>query len=124
MRRLITGLVAVLRVGGYATGPTSENYVPLIDVKEGQRETYSKDLSECQSYAASVVGAGDVAVGSAVAGALLMGAISAIIGGGGHGRWVAVDALTGAAQGAAHGETNQRDVIRRCMNGRGYSVLN
>jgi hypothetical protein len=32
-------------------------------------------------------------------------------------------AVAGAAAGAAQGETDQRAIIRRCLNGRGYSVL-
>lgn len=30
----------------------------------------------------------------------------------------------GGLQGAAAGEGTQRDIIKRCMQGRGYSVLN
>jgi hypothetical protein len=32
-------------------------------------------------------------------------------------------AVLGAAAGAVQGETDQRATIRRCLNGRGYSVL-
>lgn len=62
----------------------------------------------------------------AVFGALLGVALLAV--GGGRGGWgneaAAVGAVAGGLQGAAAGEGTQRDIIKRCMAGRGYSVLN
>lgn len=119
----LIALAAAALLAGCATAPGGANYAPMVDT--GQRiGEYSADLAECQQYAKRAAGAGDGAVAGAVGGAIVMGVLSAILGGGGHGRWAAVGALSGAASGAAAGETNQRDVIRRCMAGRGYSVLN
>ena len=121
--RLIAAFAAIVLLAGCATAPGGANYAPMVDT--GHRiGDYNADLAECQSYAQRAAGAGDGAVAGAVGGAIVMGVLSAILGGGGHGRWAAVGALSGAASGAAAGETNQRDVIRRCMAGRGYSVLN
>lgn len=122
MKKILTTLIAVALLAGCATAPGGARYEPLIDVKPGQN--YAQDLEQCQAYAERVAGAGTGAAAGAVAGALAMGILSAVLGGGGHGRWAAVGALTGSASGATAGETNQRDVIRRCMAGRGYSVLN
>ena len=121
--RLIAAFAAIALLAGCATAPGGANYRPMVDT--GTRiGVYEQDLAECQQYAQRAAGAGDGAVAGAVGGAIVMGVLSAILGGGGHGRWAAVGALSGAASGAAAGETNQRDVIRRCMAGRGYSVLN
>ena len=121
--RLIAAFAAIALLAGCATAPGGANYRPMVDT--GHRiGDYNADLAECQQYAQRAAGAGDGAVAGAVGGAIVMGVLSAILGGGGHGRWAAVGALSGAASGAASGETNQRDVIRRCMAGRGYSVLN
>lgn len=120
MKKLAVAALAALMLVGCAA-PSGANYVPLIDTK--QTPQYEDDLRECQNYAARAAGAGDTAVAGAMAGALLGLAVGAILGGGGHGRLAGLGALTGAVQGGAAGETNQRDVIRRCMAGRGYSVL-
>ena len=122
--KAVAAALAVALLAGCATAPGGAQYVPLIDIKPEQGANYSADLADCQAYAERVVGAGAGAAGGAVAGALAMGILSVVLGGGGHGRWAAVGALSGAASGAAAGETNQRDVIRRCMAGRGFSVLN
>lgn len=121
--KAIAATAAIALLAGCATAPGGANYAPMVDT--GQRiGDYNADLAGCQQYAQRAAGAGEGAAAGAVGGAIVMGVLSAILGGGGHGRWAAVGALSGAASGAAAGETNQRDVIRRCMAGRGYSVLN
>lgn len=120
--RLIAALAAGLILTGCATTPGGANYRPMID--SGHRlGDYDADLRECQAYAASGAGSGDGAAAGAVGGAVVMGLLSAILGGGGHGRWAAVGAVVGGLQGAAAGEAGQRAVVTRCMAGRGYNVL-
>ena len=121
--KAVAAALAAALLTGCATAPGGAQYVPLIDIKPEQGANYSADLTDCQAYAERVVGAGAGAAGGAVAGALAMGILSVVLGGGGHGRFAAVGALSGAASGAAAGETNQRDVIRRCMVNRSYRVL-
>lgn len=123
MNKLAGITVAVALLAGCATRPGGINYAPLTDLKPGQNETYMADLQACQAYAAQKADAADGAATGAVVGAVALGLMSVIIGGGGHGRWAAVGALSGAAEGAVVGEEGQRNVIRRCMAGRGYSVL-
>lgn len=86
---------------------------------------YESDLAECQQYATQRAGAADSAVAGAVFGALLGVVLLAAGGGrGGYGNEIAaVGAITGGLQGAAQGEGTQRDIIRRCLGGRGHSVL-
>ena len=120
--KAITAAAAIALLAGCATAPGGANYAPMVDT--GQRiGDYNADLAECQQYAQRAAGAGDGAVAGAVGGAIVMGVLSAILGGGGHGRWAAAGAVAGGLQGAGAGEANQRAVVVRCMSGRGYQVL-
>ena len=121
--RLIAAFTAIALLAGCATAPGGANYRPMVDT--GTRiGVYEQDLSECQSYAQRVAGAGEGAAAGAVGGAIVIGLLSAVLGGGGHGRWAAAGAISGGLSGAAAGEANQRAVVVRCMSGRGYSTLN
>ena len=120
--KAVAAALAAALLAGCATAPGGANYAPMVDT--GHRiGVYEQDLAECQSYAQRAAGAGDGAAAAAVGGAVVMGLLSAILGGGGHGRWAAVGAVTGALQGAGAGEANQRAVVTRCMQGRSYNVL-
>lgn len=121
--RLIAAFAAIALLAGCATSPGGANYAPMVDT--GHRiGDYNADLAECQSYAQRAAGAGEGAAAGAVGGAIVIGVLSAILGGGGHGRWAAAGAVAGGLQGAGAGEANQRAVVVRCMSGRGYQVLN
>jgi outer membrane lipoprotein SlyB len=115
-------IVATL-VSGCA-GPTGANYRPIVDTKNVDLNRYEVDLRECQSYATQTAGAGESAAAGAVAGAAL-GAILAAAAGSRYDRTstAKVGAVTGAVGAGAQGEGNQRNIIRRCMGGRGYNVL-
>jgi hypothetical protein len=121
--KTIAAAAAIALLAGCATSPGGANYRPMVDT--GTRiGVYEQDLADCQQYAQRAAGAGDGAVAGAVGGAIVMGVLSAILGGGGHGRWAAAGAVAGGLQGAGAGEANQRAVVLRCMSGRGYSTLN
>jgi hypothetical protein len=85
---------------------------------------YEVDLQECQVYAKQTANAGKSAAAGAAAGAAL-GLALALIGGGGYkkGASAGAGALVGGVSAGAQGETNQRNIIRTCLNGRGYKVL-
>ncbi len=121
--KTIAAAAAIALLAGCATAPGGANYRPMIDT--GHRiGDYSADLAECQQYAQRAAGASEGAAAGAVGGAIVIGLLSAILGGGGHGRWAAAGAVAGGLQGAGAGEANQRAVVLRCMSGRGYHVLN
>lgn len=121
-KAVAAALAAALLAGCATAAPGGANYAPMVDT--GHRiGVYEQDLAECQQYAQRAAGAGDGAVAGAVGGAIVMGVLSAILGGGGHGRWAAAGAVAGGLQGAGAGEANQRAVVVRCMSGRGYSTL-
>lgn len=117
-------IAVCLALAACASRPMGENYRPVIDTKGVDAARLENDLRECQAYAATVAGAAEQAMAGAVAGALL-GTLLAAAAGGGYSRnqHAAVGAVAGMSGGAVAGERDQRDVIRRCMAGRGYNVL-
>lgn len=115
-------LSLTLVLAGCATG--GANYRPMVDTKGVDMNRFEADLGECRQYALQVSGAAERAAVGAVAGAIF-GAILAVVAGSRYdsGATARVGALTGAVVGGMEGETDQRSIIRSCLNGRGYRVL-
>jgi outer membrane lipoprotein SlyB len=117
----ITALLIITLLTGCAT------YRPVIDTQGTDPERYNADLRDCQTYAQQIDPAQHAAAG-AVAGAVIGALLAAALGGrgGGYnvGRSAAGSAVIGATAGTAHGAESQITIIRRCMAGRGYRVLN
>lgn len=113
----------VLSLGGCAA-PGGAHYRPIVDTKGVDLNRYEADLRECQSYATQTAGAAESAATGAAAGALF-GAVVAAAGGRSYNRTssAGIGAVTGAAGAGLQGETDQRNIIRRCLSGRGYRVL-
>jgi len=97
-------------------------YRPIVDSRGVDSARYESDLQDCQRYALQVDPAQNAAAG-AIAGALVSAAVSAVLGGYDNSRSAAAGAIVGGVSGAAHGAGDQVNIIRRCMAGRGYSVL-
>jgi outer membrane lipoprotein SlyB len=118
---LITVVMIATQVGCANTGA---NYRPIVDTQGVDLNRYEVDLRECQQYATQTMSAGQSAAAGAVAGALF-GAILASAAGSRYDKnsTARVGAVSGAAGAGAEGETNQRNIIRRCLAGRGYKVL-
>jgi outer membrane lipoprotein SlyB len=97
---------------------------PIVDTQGVDMARYQQDLSQCETYAAQVstgAEAGKGAVGGAVVGA----AIGAIIGNSTTvARGAGVGGVAGGARGAARGENEKDQVVKNCLRGRGYRVLN
>lgn len=100
------------------------SYRPIIDSRGIDFNRYEADLKDCQQYALQTAGAAESAAAGAVAGAAL-GAVLAAAAGSRYSRnqSARVGAVGGAVGAAAEGENNQRNIIRKCLAGRGYSVL-
>jgi outer membrane lipoprotein SlyB len=103
-------------------------HVPLIDTRApgapNDPARYQADLEDCQNYANSVAGPGTGAAVGAVGGALL----GFLLGKAAGSRYDApatarMGAVAGGAGGALRGADAQREVVSRCMAGRGYRVL-
>lgn len=98
---------------------------PMVDTKGVNQAQFEQDMRECQAYADQTYGVGTGAAIGAGAGYLLGQVLARTTGS----RTVANEAgrgaaVFGAAGGAAQGAQNQRQVVQRCLAGRGYNVLN
>jgi uncharacterized protein YcfJ len=111
---------------------SGKGYRPVVDFKASpgkNTETYERDLWECQHYAEqinSTENAGKGALAGAAVGSVTTGAVGAILGRD-FGKSVAVGAAAGGIGGGVGGTTSaaqsQKDIIRNCLRGRGYSIL-
>ena len=105
-----------------ACANTGANYRPIIDSKNINLSRYEADLQECQKYAEQKGGAAEKATIGAGAGAVL-GGVLASVGNGDKGASSRIGGVMGAVSGLTSGEQGQRSVIKRCLIGRGYKVL-
>ncbi len=97
---------------------------PIIDRQGVDMTRYHQDLSQCETYATQV-STGTEAGKGAVGGAVIGAAIGAIVGNSTTvARGAGVGGVVGGARGAARGETEKDRVVKNCLRGRGYRVLN
>lgn len=100
------------------------SYEPVIDPKGVNLAFYELDLSECRELGDLANVASDTAV-SAAGGAVVGGAVGAAVGNSSTAkRGAGVGALLGGVRGYQTGSREEERVIRRCLTGRGYRVLN
>lgn len=118
--RPLVGLTAVLLLVACTT--TDEI---IIDRKGVNMARYTQDKAECESYSQEVR-SGEKAARGATSGAVVGGAVGAIIGDSTDSavRGAGVGAVTGGARGVAEGERDKVRVVKQCLRGRGYRVLN
>lgn len=119
MKTTCIAVAAVLTLS--ACAHSGANYRPLVDHKMSPAN-YDQDVSECQAYAKQRANA---AIGLAV-GAVLGAALSAAVAGNSRYRndTIAYGAGLGGTMGAAQANESQESIVKRCMAGRGYAVLN
>lgn len=119
MRSTILVLIAAMTLSACAT--RGQNYAPLVDMQGHHHESYVQDLSDCQAYARQRPDGAQGAVAGAIVGAVL-GAVIAPRGY--RNSFGAYGAGMGAGAGAGSAMETQEAIIKRCMAGRGYNVLN
>lgn len=96
----------------------------IIDEKSVDMTKYRQDLADCRSYA-SQVKTGEKTAKGAASGAVVGGLTGAIFGGAsGAAQGAGVGAVGGGVKGADEGERTEVDVVKRCLAGRGYHILN
>lgn len=117
MKRYIPLLLGLLLAG-------CASHKIIIDKEGVNMSKYEQDLATCREYADEVSTGEEVGKG-ALGGAVIGGAVGAILGGRrGAETLGGVGAVTGAARGGAHGEQEKDQVVKNCLRGRGYRVLN
>ncbi len=99
-------------------------YEPVIDPRGVNLAFYEMDLSECRELGDLANVATDTATSTA-GGAVLGGAVGAAVGNSDTAkRGAGVGAILGGVRGYQHGSREEERIIRRCLAGRGYRVLN
>ncbi|NNF15863.1 MAG: glycine zipper family protein [Gammaproteobacteria bacterium] len=106
----------VFLIAGCASHPA-----PIIDKRGVNMETYQRDLAECQEYASQVGIASGAAKGAAV-GAVVGAAAGAI--GGNVDEGAGYGATAGAVRSGLKNQNTKESIAKRCLQGRGYKVLN
>ncbi|MCY3606302.1 MAG: glycine zipper family protein [Gammaproteobacteria bacterium] len=122
MRRLagIAGTFLLVGCTGF-----SDPSGAIVDLKGVDREQYDADLADCQDYANEVPLGKHVGTG-AVAGAVVGAAGAAVSGANttGIGQSAGVGAVYGGTIRGLGAVGEKQQVLRECMRGRGYRVLN
>ncbi len=97
----------------------------VIDRQYVDMAAYERDLAECRLYAEETGSVGAEAAKGAVGGALVGGAIGAVVGNSRTaGKLGGVGAITGGVRGGAKSRAEKNKIVKRCLSGRGYRVLN
>lgn len=104
------------------------DYQPVVDMKGVNHSKYQQDLAECRNYADQVDIGGNTATNALVgagAGAASGAILGAITGSPGTGAAIgaAVGGIGGAGGTAARDDVRQKNIINKCLKGRGYKVL-
>ena len=124
----VTPLVAPLArtlaaVAAVAITACSGSSGPIIDTKGVNMTVYEEDLAECTVYSEQVDADEGMAKGAA-AGGVTGGAVGAIASGGNIGRGAGIGAVLGASRSGVKASDDKASVVKRCLRGRGYNVLN
>lgn len=112
----LPALALATALAGCAANPD-----PIVDMKGVDPVRYERDLAECKAYKDQIRTEVGVAKGAA-GGAAVGGAIGAITGDAAKG--AGVGAVAGGARSAQMNEREKQQVVKNCMRGRGYRVLN
>lgn len=98
---------------------------PVIDTRGVDEAAMEVDLQQCQSYAAQQPDASSAAAAGAVVGGVFGAAVGAIFCGRNCARkGAALGALGTGTSAAGHRANTQAQIVKNCMAGRGYRVLN
>lgn len=96
----------------------------IVDTQGVDMSRYNQDHAECETYAGQV-NTGGQAARSAGFGAAVGAALGAIFGNSRDVvRGAGAGGVVGGAQGAVRGDGEKGQVLRNCLRGRGYRVLN
>ena len=97
---------------------------PIVDTKGVNMTQYESDLEECSTFSEDI-STGKSIVKGAVAGATVGAVIEAITDNARSRRdGIEVGAVTGGTQSGIRSVQEKEQIVRRCLRGRGYKVLN
>lgn len=123
MPRLIVATLAIALVAG-CHAPGARRGEIIVDMKGVSRSAYERDLAECQQYAEEVA-VGERAARGAAGGAAVGAVVGAVVGNSDTAkRGAGVGAASGGIKGTLSALEERHRVVRNCLTGRGYRVLN
>jgi hypothetical protein len=123
---LLVVISAVLFTSGCANGYGGYGAPKqiIIDTQGVDMSDYHQDLADCEGYARQI-DVGAETTESVVEGAVVGGVIGAVLGN--HEtaeRSAGAGAILGGVKGNKRARYEQERIVRRCLRGRGYKVLN
>lgn len=128
LKQLVAAALIVSLTAGCATTnqPRVDVQVIVDDKASANMANFNNDMAECHVFADKTLSAAQAAAVGAVAGAVLGVAIGALFGlrGRNLGALAGTGALTGGVHTGAKATETRDQIVKRCMNGRGYAVLN
>ena len=112
--------IALITLAALLTTACASSKRVVVDKQGIDEAQYQQDLSDCRAVADEVSTGRDAA-----GGAIIGGILGAIFGNSGTaGRMAGGGAVIGAAGKAGDAEQEKSQVVKNCMRGRGYRVLN
>jgi len=111
---ILTGCVST------ASDPIFSGSKPIIDKKGVDLNAYEVDLKECTEYANDISVGRSVLKGSA-AGAAIGGVVEVLTD---EDDAIEVGAISGGAKSGIKSVRQKERVVKKCLRGRGYKVLN
>lgn len=116
----MTGIAVLVMLGAACT--TTDEII--IDDRGVDMARYQEDLAQCRVYSEQVK-TGEKAAKGAASGAVVGGLIGAAVGDSRSAqRGAGAGAVSGGAKGISQGERDEVQVVKNCLRGRGYRVLN
>ena len=123
-------LIAALLVPAVAFGQGAiiqYNEDPVVDVPKGEEARYQQDLEECRGLAAKAEGNKKAGVKTGRRIGVIAGAAGGALTGEGAVKGAAIGGaaggLSGRTAGAMQDSTDAGFVVRKCLSGRGWTVL-
>lgn len=124
MRAFLRATVLAVPLLALAACQSNPKQRVIVDTKGIDPAVYEQDLAECSTLSDQAK-PGSSAARGAVGGAVIGGALGAIFGDSrSAGRMAGGGAVIGGASQAGAGYSERDRVLRNCMSGRGYRVLN
>lgn len=124
MKKLFLYVNLCFVIGCAQTDLSDRNDIAIIDTRGVDESVFKKDYSECSNFAKNIDLTERTLKQGAVAGAT-GAAVGAIIGGEEAAKKIGGSAaVLNAVEGNLDGRNEQAKIIKNCLRGRGYKVLN
>lgn len=125
---LLISTALLLPAAAFAQGKIIQyNKDPVVDVPAGEEDRYRKDLAECRNFAAEAEGNKKAGVKTGRRVGVIAGAAGGALTGEGVVKGAAIGGaaggVSGRTAGAVQDSTDAGFVVRKCLDGRGWNVL-